>query len=302
MQNKLKNREDTVSELNDGYQASLDQLRDEIDALDREIAQKLKERSAIVARVGLLKTEYGIQGSYIRPRREAVMLRDLMESFKGSLFPREAVAHIWRTIIGASTSMESPLNLSVLCDGENTTPYMLGREYFGSYLPGSIHQRMENVMEDMQNSPHTVAVVPYGNTSQGACWWQLLADNDDTTPPVVFAIIPFTEDVQSALAIGRVEIMPTGDDETLYALSSPEASQAQDWQAWLDAISPRPLSMRFSSDGKQVLLTLKGFFYGDEQQRSLIASQLTSISGQPVDVTCIGAYATPYTLPKEDNT
>lgn len=267
-----------MPQANDKYKTSLDGLRDEIDAIDREITDLLLARCRIVAKVGKLKEDQEITGSYIRPRREAVMLRDLIGRFAGTRFPRGAVVAIWRAIIGASTAMESPLNLSVLTDGGDDTPHWLAREYFGAFLPSAMHTQASAVLADIARNQHTIGVVPLSPGSQSPCWWEELAETREDTRPIIFACLPFMASsgepsLPLALAMGRVELMPSGDDHTLFVLPSP-----------LPELPVTPAWTRDATSGRSVLVSIPGYHMGD-------AGLLKALGAQAV---CIGAYATPY--------
>ncbi len=285
-----------MPQANDKYKTSLDALRDEIDVLDREIVDLLLKRSEIVAKVGNLKQEEKVSGSYIRPRREAVMLRNLIAAFEGTRFPPAAVTAIWRTIIGASTSMESPLNLSVLLhEGEDASPYFLAREYFGSFLPSVLHTEASALFGDLARNPHTIGILPLSSGAAVPCWWEILAEIKGDKKPVVFAHLPFIHTRHSknnpppSLAAGRVEILPTGDDHSVMVLRADKPMKAEQWRQSITesfaAPDMTPAWHIVAPSGRSALAGIPGFHYHQ------------TLPALPrMEAVCLGAYATPYLL------
>lgn len=311
MPNQLHIREHTMPQANDKYKTSLETLRNGIDAIDAEIAELLKQRAEIVAEVGKLKEGQQVTGSYIRARREAVMLRKLLGLFEETDFPRAAVAAIWRTIIGASTYMESPLALSILLHGEDASPHYLAREYFGSFIPATLQHSMVEVLREIENNPHTIGIVPYAPGSDSPCWWDALAEAEGETAPVVFAVMPFVrsrKDITpppTALALGRVELTPTGDDETLLTLRTATPAKEANWVEWcklaLAEIKLEQATLSCSPKGDSALLTVKGFLYGNAGLINALQQAVSKASGTEIALHCIGAYGTPYRHPDISN-
>jgi chorismate mutase / prephenate dehydratase len=187
------------------FQTELQQYRTAIDAIDAQLLALFKERIDVVARVGELKSRHNVQGSYIRPAREAMMVRDLLARAEDSAFPKAAIVAIWRIIIGSSTALESPL--TTLTFDHDAEGVHVAAQYFGPQVENS------SVSEDeffaaLENNPHAIAIVPY---VLNAAWWQRMPD-----PMRVFACLPFVGNTPSHLALGHVTPEPTGDDVSLF--------------------------------------------------------------------------------------
>jgi chorismate mutase len=295
-----------LNEKNVAEKAPLDILRDQIDVIDRDIASLLLKRIKLVGRVGRLKQEQKVSNSYIRPRREAVMVRELIKHFEGTGFPRAAVAAIWRTIIGASTTMESPLNLSVLCHGTDVSPHFLAREYFGSFIPCVIQHDVESVLHDISNNQHTIGVFPREVAKDApACWWEKLAHYEGVNKPVVFAVLPFIrsrKDITpppTALAVGRVDVLPTGDDETLFVLTTEKPARSEDWAIWygksLAALSLEQAGLKICNRGTNALFGVQGFHHNDHAKLAALLKEVNKSSADvQVEGVCIGSYASAY--------
>src|SRR4051812_12285086 len=86
--------------------SDLTALRDEIDRVDDQILALLDRRAAVVQQVGELKRRRS--ETFHVPSRERAVLERLMSRASGP-FPRGAVRPVFREIMSACLSLESPL-------------------------------------------------------------------------------------------------------------------------------------------------------------------------------------------------
>jgi chorismate mutase / prephenate dehydratase len=187
------------------FEQSLSKHRAEIDAIDQQLLALFKQRASIVAEVGALKSRHEVRGSYIRAGREAMMLRKLLDDAGDTLFPKTAIAAIWRIIIGSSTALESPL--STLTFDDDAEGVHAAAQYFGPQVAN--HSASEiDFFAALENTPHTIAIVPY---DLSAAWWQKMPNMMR-----VFACLPFVGNTPSHLALGQVTPEETGDDVSLF--------------------------------------------------------------------------------------
>ena len=90
---------------------SLEAIRREIDSIDDQILQLLKQRFAATARVKATKAHDGsIAASPFRPAREAAMMQRLIGEAGGTLNP-ELLVRLWRVILSASIQSQAPVTL-----------------------------------------------------------------------------------------------------------------------------------------------------------------------------------------------
>ncbi len=143
---------------NTEFLEKLEIYRAQIDAVDIEIMQLLAKRFGLVGQVGALKAEHGLQGSYIRPAREAIMLRKLLNDARTAGVPQSMVAGIWRLIIGASTAHESPLNVVHLSD--DVQAGLRAAQYFSDEVP-QFAAHMYDFWTNIHVNEHSIFVVPY---------------------------------------------------------------------------------------------------------------------------------------------
>jgi chorismate mutase/prephenate dehydratase len=107
--------------------SELASLRTRIDALDDQILGLLDRRAEVVRRVGEIKRER--RETFHVPHRERAVLERLTNAANGA-FPREAVRPVFREIMSACLSLESPLVVAYP-GPEATFSHLAGKTRFG---------------------------------------------------------------------------------------------------------------------------------------------------------------------------
>jgi chorismate mutase / prephenate dehydratase len=90
---------------------TLAQLRQEIDAVDRELLSALNRRAQLAGEVGEIKRHEG--SAVYRPEREAQVIRQLQGANTGPLRD-DNISHIWREVMSACRSLEAAQRVAVL--------------------------------------------------------------------------------------------------------------------------------------------------------------------------------------------
>lgn len=286
-----------AAEKNKDMLAQLSQYRKAIDDLDDSIINLLFHRTKIVEKVGELKSKYPTGKSYIRPGREALLVRRIVDKFKDSQFPPQAAAWIWRVIISASTSIESAFKVSAYVTNEDNRMYWYAREYFGSFTPINKQPTVSRVIGDIADGKSVVGVIPYPNNGEAANWWSLLAKKSDSWPKI-FACIPFVEEGRSipALAIGLVEPEPTGSDITCVLIETDDNTSTHRMKtAFTKAGIPANWVSIPQAQGRlrQHFLELEGFI---DDQHEGYQNFLSEMGEAIVNKYILGAYATPIAI------
>jgi chorismate mutase/prephenate dehydratase len=117
-------------------EADLPGLRREIDGIDDQILGLLDRRAEVVQRVGAIKRSRS--ETFHVPNRERAVLERLTAAATGA-FPRDAVRPVFREIMSACLSLESPL-LVAYPGPEATFSHLAGKTRFGlsaKYLPAA---------------------------------------------------------------------------------------------------------------------------------------------------------------------
>lgn len=202
--------------------SELEDLRKEIDRVDRAMLDLLIRRTEVVRRVAEVKGDRERDRLAVRPAREAQVLRRLVEDNAGR-FPPAALVRMWRELIAVLTRIQTPLAVAVYAPREGAPTWDLARDHFGSSTP---IQRVDSASQAIRaagNGSATLAVLPLPGDDDR--WWPtLMSDHYDRLR--VFARLPFVRPLirdgesSEAIAIGRIELETSGDDQSLLALEA----------------------------------------------------------------------------------
>lgn len=200
----------------------LEDLRKDIDRVDRAILDLLIRRTEIVRQAAEVKDDRRKDRLAVRPAREAAILRRLVED-NADRFPPAALVRMWRELIAVLTHLQTPLATAVYAPRDGAPTWDLARDHFGSSTPS---QRVESASQAIRAAGHgveTLAVLPLPGDEDR--WWPtLMSDSADRLR--VFARLPFIRPLvgdgedREAIALGRVELEPSGDDQSLLALEA----------------------------------------------------------------------------------
>jgi chorismate mutase/prephenate dehydratase len=202
---------------------ALADLRAHIDRIDMVLHDLLRERADIIDQVRKLK---GKQHIYIRPGREAQMLRALTGRPQGKL-PEGLVVKLWREMISAFTLMEGTFKVAVTVPAKGPDLWDVSRDFYGAFTPLMEVPSASAAIKAVQTEKATLAVVPFPQANDKDSWWPLLAA-DKKNVLTVFATLPFEiskpgrgnarNAIPQALAIGKLYPELTGDDHSFLAL------------------------------------------------------------------------------------
>ena len=139
-------------------------LRERIDAVDRELLALLNRRAALALEVGEIKKQEG--SAVFRPEREAQVIDGLKAANAGPL-KSESVAPIWREIMSACRSLESPMRVAYLGPaGTFSEEAALG--YFGSSIVRRPCGSFDEVFRLTSAGAADFGVVPIENSTEGS--------------------------------------------------------------------------------------------------------------------------------------
>jgi chorismate mutase/prephenate dehydratase len=142
--------------------AELARQRAAIDALDREILERLNARAACAQAIGKLKAG----GIAYRPEREAQVLRRLQAENRGPL-SQEAVAGVFRQVISACLALEQPLRIAYLGPA-GTFSHAAVAKHFGEFVEADPCGTIDEVFRATESGQTDYAVVPVENSTEGA--------------------------------------------------------------------------------------------------------------------------------------
>ncbi len=277
---------------------TLEALRREIDGIDDEMHDLLMRRTSVVERIGAVKSRQATR-VYIRPAREATILRRLVERHRGRL-PAAVVVRVWREIIAATTLLQGPFSVAVYSPDGSVEYWDLARDHYGSCTQLTLHSTANSVIRAVVDGDATVAVMPVPEDGDPDPWWRLLVGAEERTPHIV-ARLPFIDGGagglarNGALAIAQLEHEETGSDLSLVAVeASAEISRGSLREAFNDARLPaKDVAAWQDEDNRESRLHLFeiGDFVGPDDAR--VAAVMERLDDQAVRVIRLGGYALP---------
>lgn len=260
-------------------------FRARIDAMDERISQLLIERTAIIAEVAALKAAHWPGRNHIRPAREGQMHQAVARRFAGTDIPPIAALGIWRQMIGAATSLESPLKAVSLIHQPHHA--WLAREYFGVGVGNRSEASLADMLEVMQQGEANILLLPAAESSD---WWRdaLLFKSHGLH---VFATLPVTTQpmplgVAPALALAPVQPEPSGDDRSYLVLVTHAAVEASE----LASVLPAHV---ISADSTHHLLVVDGFITEASAEYTALTHAL---GARLLSLTVLGAHPLPVSL------
>lgn len=193
-------------------------LRTRIDEIDVKLADLFNTRIGIIREVAALKAEHWPKSCHIRPGREGKMHQALASRFSAAPFPPLAALAIWRQLIGASTHVESPLNVVSL----NAHPdhAWLAREYFGVQVGISRVPSLVDAFAQFRAGTSNILLLPTPTLSD---WWRA-AESMRAAGLFIFASLPVVganlpEGTMPAVALAAVAPEDSGDDVSYHVQS-----------------------------------------------------------------------------------
>ena len=203
---------------------ALADFRAQIDRIDSVLHDLLRERAEIIDSVRKLK---GKQHIYIRPGREAQMMRALVSRPQGKI-PEGLTGRLWREMISAFTLMEGPaLKVAVTMPPKGPDLWDMSRDFYGAFTPLLETPSAVAAIKAVQTEKATIAVVPFPDLKDKDSWWPLLA-GDKKNILTIFAALPFEHhkpgrlnarnSMPAALVVGKLYPELTGDDHSFLAL------------------------------------------------------------------------------------
>lgn len=160
---------------------ALQQLREQIDALDADLQALLNRRAALAQQVAAVKLAEARAGltdgvaldagaferrvQFYRPEREAQVLRRVIERNSGPM-PAEKMAGIFREIMSACLALEKPLQVAYL-GPEGTFTQEAALKHFGHAVLMAPVASIDAVFRRVESGEAQFGVVPVENSTEG---------------------------------------------------------------------------------------------------------------------------------------
>jgi chorismate mutase / prephenate dehydratase len=203
---------------------SLDDLRREIDEIDDAIHDLIMRRAALLGDIAAAKGAgaNGPGGAYLRPGREALVLRRLVARHRGQ-FPKPALVRLWRELISAPLALQGAFAAAVYAPDGISGYWDLARDHYGSHTSFVPYHAVGQVIAALGDGSAVVGVLPLIQAEDADPWWRHLVRVDDKGPQIV-ARLPFAgagnarDKGAQALVIGAIVPERTGRDRSYLAL------------------------------------------------------------------------------------
>ena len=149
----------------EGQAPDLSEVRQRIDAIDREIQALISERARFAREVGRAKGKLAAAVDYYRPEREAQVLRGVLDRNQGPLTDEEMV-RLFREIMSACLAQQEPLKIGYL-GPEGTFSQQAVLKHFGHSARGLPLASIEEVFQEVESGAADFGVVPIENSGEG---------------------------------------------------------------------------------------------------------------------------------------
>jgi len=187
----------------------INQVRQEIDRVDKALLQLIAERLELAAAVR--KAKSGVR--LWRPSREESHVRELAETIADT--PTRLVSTIWAELMSSSIALQGQMKLHISLEGDALDVWTLVRDRFGAALPAQSYPTTSAALAAAYGDEEGVAVLPAPAVMQN--WWTVLGPNGAMPDMKIQAGLPRTgtRDWPRAVAVATAELQPSGDDDML---------------------------------------------------------------------------------------
>ncbi len=141
----------------------LNQLREEIDSIDKQIIELLHKRGECARKVGRIKNERG--DPYYVPAREKEIMERLTNLVPGT-FPKEAIASVYKEIISACLSLQKTIRVSYL-GPEASYHHMAGLSHFGSSAVFVPVNSIDGIFSEVERNRADYGIAAIENSFEG---------------------------------------------------------------------------------------------------------------------------------------
>ncbi len=142
---------------------SIEELRNQINALDNQLVKLLNERARIVVEIGKLKKQIG--GQIYSPEREKEVFTRIAEVNQGPL-PDKCLIAIWRELMSGSFVLERPLRIGYLGPGGSFS-HTAATLKFGQSVEYEPLADIKSIFDEVSKGHCDLGVVPVENTTGG---------------------------------------------------------------------------------------------------------------------------------------
>ncbi len=141
----------------------LEELRKQIDKLDKQILDLLNKRAEVALKIGEIKRQKGLK--FFDPVREKKLINNIISQNKGP-FSNETIKHLFREILSATLSLQESQKISYL-GPEGTFTHLAAIKYFGSFAQFEPLDTIKSIFESVEKGMSKFGIVPIENSNEG---------------------------------------------------------------------------------------------------------------------------------------
>ena len=284
----------------------IDDIRRDIDSVDRQLHDLLMKRADLADEIGRIKKQSKTQ--VVHPDREAALIRKILSRHKGK-FPSAAIIAVWRQIVGAlSTIQGENLQVVVCCpDDGSQTGYInleLTKNYFSSVLPVKRTASPLAVLSMIREAEATFGILPWPEDGTGdEAWWRFMMDESGAHGLRVIGRLPFANADETmppehrALIVAKIPFADSGEDNSFLVIDLESDVSRSLMVSEAEKSNFKPVSVYNSKSETQMtnfmLLEVEGFV---EEHDPRIAQLRTNLGGMHTRIQVIGGYPVPPVL------
>ncbi|MEM1112142.1 MAG: prephenate dehydratase [Pseudomonadota bacterium] len=234
---------------------SLEQVRADIDAIDRQIQELIAQRAECAQRVADIKLADMVDAQargedapevvYYRPEREAQVLNRIIERDRGPL-DGSSVAHVFREIMSACLALEKPLSVAYLGPA-GTFTQAAATKHFGHAAVCEPQASIDAVFAQVESGECNYGVVPVENSTEGMVSHTLDSFLDSPLKISGEVEMPISHHLLVAARSGGAEVI---------RICAHQQALAQ-CRNWLDVHYPRVERLAVSSNGEAARMALE---------------------------------------------
>lgn len=244
----------------------LEPLREQIDAIDKQILDLLNRRARIAQEVGHLKAE--TNAPVFRPEREAQVLRNAAERNPGPLAGSD-VQTIFREIMSACRALEKRVTVAYLGPAGTFSEQAVYRQ-FGHAVEGLACASIDEVFRATEAGTADFGVVPVENSTEGAI--------NRTLDLLLQTTLAISGEI--SLAVHHSLMSKNGSMDSVKRICAHSQALAQ-CQAWLNQHYPNIERQAVASNGEAARLA------SEDPTAAAIAGE---IAGQKYNLQVVNAH------------
>jgi chorismate mutase/prephenate dehydratase len=220
---------------------SLEELRQSIDSVDKQLLELIEERAALAGNVAKAKRATQANPVYYRPEREAQIIRNKLANYQGAL-NKPDVAQVFKDIISSCRALQKQHTVAYL-GPEGTFSHSAVQQHFGASEKVLGKQSITAVFHAVESEEADYGVVPIENSTTGVI--------NETIDNLLTSRVKLCGETQVSIRFHLLsKLSNLSEIKTLYV--HPQA--AMQCKHWLESHLPKVMQKTTSSNAESARL------------------------------------------------